>query len=168
MPEDRITAMATIPSSDVNAPRDASLTQRRAGILYPASGLHHCPFCGTPAEALWELNYDTGMLRVGERLLRLTPIEADILAALASPPGRVLSTDRLIMRVWGGAEPASADHALWVHIFTLRRRLRAGGASGALAIASLRGRGYVLLQERYEPVGKEQTPEDGRQMTDDR
>ncbi len=119
----------------------------------PAQGLHHCPFCGTPAKALWELNYSTGMLRVGERLLRLTPIEADILAALASPPGRVLSTDRLIMRVWGGAEPVSAEHALWVHIFMLRRRLRAGG--GALAIASLRGRGYVLLQERYVPVGEE-------------
>ena len=134
-----------------------------SGIRYPASGLHHCPFCGTPAEALWELSYSTGMLRVGERLLRLTPIEADILAALASPPGRVLSTDRLIMRVWGGAEPASADHALWVHIFTLRRRLRAAGAGGALAIASLRGRGYLLLQERYEPAGSEMKRQRGEQ-----
>ena len=117
---------------------------------YPMSGHHHCPLCGTPTKALWELNYETGMLRVGQRLLRLTPTEADILAALSNPPGRVLSTDRLIMRVWGGAEPASAEHALWVHIFTLRRRLRASG--GALAVAYLRGRGYVLLQDRYEPA----------------
>ena len=146
MPDDR-GQKAVLPTSSMRT------TQAQRSVV-PASGLHHCPFCGTPAAALWELNYSTGMLRVGERLLRLTPIEADILAALSSPPGRVLSTDRLIMRVWGGAEPASADHALWVHIFTLRRRLRAGGAGGALAIASLRGRGYVLLQERYEPVGE--------------
>ena len=66
--------------------------------------------------------------------------ERTLLAALASRPGQVMSADTLIEVIWGGeAAPASAKHAVQVHVSSLRKLL--GGSPSALVT---RGRGYML------------------------
>lgn len=80
--------------------------------------------------------------------------ERTLLAALASRPGQVTSTDALIEMIWGGNAPASAEHAVHVHVSSLRKLL--GGSPSALVT---RRPGYMLqLQsgqldaERFEDL----------------
>lgn len=60
-----------------------------------------------------------------------------LLAVLALSPGQVLSVDRLVDELWGERPPATARHALQVHISSLRKLL------GPAAVATERP-GYVL------------------------
>ena len=80
--------------------------------------------------------------------------ERTLLAALASRPGQVTSTDALIEMIWGGDAPASAEHAVHVHVSSLRKLL--GGSPSPLVT---RRPGYMLqLQpgqldaERFEDL----------------
>ena len=57
-----------------------------------------------------------------ERRVFLSPIEFRLLAALASSPGRVLTHQTLMSRVWG-AEYVDARHYLRVYIRYLREKL---------------------------------------------
>jgi predicted ATPase/DNA-binding SARP family transcriptional activator/tetratricopeptide (TPR) repeat protein len=68
--------------------------------------------------------------------------ERELLARLATDPGRVLSTDRLIDDLWGEHLPVDAANALQVRVSKLRRALaQAGGASGTVVT---RPPGYLL------------------------
>jgi pimeloyl-ACP methyl ester carboxylesterase/DNA-binding SARP family transcriptional activator len=50
-------------------------------------------------------------------------LERTLLATLAVNAGLVVSTDLLIDALWGASPPATARHALQVHVSSLRRRL---------------------------------------------
>jgi DNA-binding response OmpR family regulator len=91
--------------------------------------------------ALWtvgELSIDSARRKVwvqgGE--VALSPREYDILAALATEPGRVM-TRRDIERGYVLIEAAESN-ALDVHIYNLRKKI------GAQRISTVRGVGYVL------------------------
>ena len=66
-----------------------------------------------------------------------------LLAQLLLHPNEVVSTDRLIDRIWGETPPASAANALQVHVHALR------GALGADRILT-RPPGYLLRVEEGE------------------
>jgi DNA-binding response OmpR family regulator len=74
--------------------------------------------------------------------LTLTTTEYDLLAALASQPGRVFTRAQLIERVWG-ADFFGDDHVVDVHIANLRKKLGDAPESAQL-IATVRGVGYRL------------------------
>jgi DNA-binding SARP family transcriptional activator len=65
--------------------------------------------------------------------------ERTVLAALATRPGQVVAADGLIEMVWGDAAPATAAHAVQVHVSSLRKLL--GGTPSPLVT---RAPGYLL------------------------
>lgn len=81
------------------------------------------------------------------RLLRdgaevpLTPTELDLLAALASRPGRAFSRDELLAEVWDWHEPG-ATRTVDSHVAALRRK------AGADVVRTVKGHGYALGELR--------------------
>jgi two-component system catabolic regulation response regulator CreB len=74
----------------------------------------------------------------------LTKLEFDLLAALADAPGRVLTRDQLVERVWGGSyalTPRTVDS----HFKGLRRKLDGAGAPEGL-VETVRGVGFRLRE----------------------
>jgi DNA-binding response OmpR family regulator len=88
---------------------------------------------------------DDGVLRLGDRWVSLPPVEARLAGALLDRYGAVVSRDALARAGWPAGSPGR--NALDVHVLRLRRRL----APLALAIRTVRSRGY-LLERGLEPI----------------
>ena len=89
------------------------------------------------------LRIDIGarQVTVDDQLIDLTAIEFDLLRVLAENHGRVLTRERLLEKVWGGAyfgEMRVVD----VHLGHVRQKLGDGGL-----IATVRGVGYRFEDE---------------------
>jgi two-component system catabolic regulation response regulator CreB len=76
--------------------------------------------------------------------VELTRLEFELLAALASSPGRVHTRDQLVQRVWGG-EYALTERTVDSHVKALRRKLGEAGAAPSL-ITAVRGVGFKLCE----------------------
>jgi two-component system response regulator CpxR len=105
---------------------------------------------GTQAEG--EPEIVVGKLRVNsasrvalldEELLALTPVEFDLLAALARARGRVKSREQLLEEIRDRNYDVF-DRSIDVHISTLRRKLR-DDAKEPRYIRTLRSAGYMLI-----------------------
>ncbi len=92
-----------------------------------------------------ELDAD-GVLRLEDRWVALPPVEARLTAALLERYGAVVSRDALGRAGW--PEGAPGRNALDVHMLRLRRRV----AALALAIRTVRSRGYLLEQVPAEQL----------------
>jgi hypothetical protein len=79
-----------------------------------------------------------GVLRYGTGWVSLPPVEARLADALIERFGAVVGRDTLRRSVWPGSSPGR--NVLDVHVLRLRRRL----APLALAIRTVRSRGYML------------------------
>lgn len=77
-------------------------------------------------------------VRVGERYIRLTRKEFDLLAHLASWPGLVIRREQLVSHVWG-AMLEGHHHTLDVHVAAVRAKCGVNGL-----IETVRGVGYRL------------------------
>ncbi len=87
-----------------------------------------------------EVDFERRQVSVREEPVQLTYVEFEILAALASSPGRVLSRTALLERVWGDSayrDPRTID----VHIRHLREKLERDSGEPEL-ILTVRGVGY--------------------------
>jgi two-component system response regulator MprA len=80
-------------------------------------------------------------VRRGERPVRLTRTEFDLLEALARRPRQVLTRAQLLEEVWGFDFPTSAN-SLDVYVGYLRRKTEEGGEPRL--VHTVRGVGYVL------------------------
>ncbi len=78
--------------------------------------------------------------------VELTTLELDLLAALASSPGRVFTRRQLLERVWGG-DYYGDERVVDVHIRNLRKAL-GDSADAPEVVATVRGVGYKLLPAR--------------------
>ena len=78
-----------------------------------------------------------------ETLVELTALEFDLLAALASAPGRVFTRGQLIERVWGW-DFFGDERIVDVHIRNLRRAL-GDSVDEPSFIGTVRGVGYKLV-----------------------
>ncbi|WP_218566603.1 response regulator transcription factor [Vallicoccus soli] len=89
--------------------------------------------------ALGPLRVDRAARRVSlqGRDVHLTPTEFDLLVCLGERPGRVLTREHLLARVWDWPD-ASGTRAVDSHVKTLRRKLGAG------VIRTVHGVGYAL------------------------
>lgn len=90
-----------------------------------------------------EVDEDTREVRVDGAVVDLTRTEFDLLAALASRPGRVLQRETLLREVWQ-SEWAGSLRLVEAHMSNLRRKLQAAGLSAA-EIRTVRGVGYRLV-----------------------
>jgi DNA-binding response OmpR family regulator len=80
----------------------------------------------------------------------LTPVEFRLLCALVEEPGRLLSRDDLLERVWGAGSGVGPGQVK-LYVGYLRRKLGLGADGGA--IETVRGFGY-----RYRAPGAEPPP----------
>ena len=90
-----------------------------------------------------ELDTEAHEARVGERAVRLTRTEFDLLHLFMSNPRRVMTHDLIYERVWG-YDFALAGNALRVYMGYLRRKLEQAGERRLLH--TVRGVGYVLRE----------------------
>jgi DNA-binding response OmpR family regulator len=105
----------------------------------------------TPIVSAWQfadltIDPERREVRTGDGLVELSALEFDLLAALASSPGRVFSRAQLLERVWGYAFFGD-ERVVDVHIRNLRRALSDDAASPAI-IGTVRGVGYKFLKEQ--------------------
>jgi two-component system KDP operon response regulator KdpE len=86
---------------------------------------------------------------VGDRGVRLTPTEYDVLKALIANPDRVLTFSMLLRRVWGPGY-TTEGHYLHVYIARLRKKLEADPQAPRW-IVSEPGVGYRLRTDGPRP-----------------
>jgi DNA-binding response OmpR family regulator len=92
-----------------------------------------------------EIDFDRRAVTVGGEAVRLTYVEFEILAALASTPGRVLSREELLEQVWGDSayrDPRTID----VHIRHLREKIEPDPHKPEYLL-TVRGVGYRFRDE---------------------
>ena len=85
-----------------------------------------------------DIDLNARTVTISEKLVDLTRIQFDLLAALAENPTRVLTREQLVERVWG--EWYGNDHHLDVHLSRLRQRVSA--AQGPRVAHAVRGVGF--------------------------
>jgi DNA-binding response OmpR family regulator len=90
-----------------------------------------------------EVDEDSREVRVDGAVVDLTRTEFDLLAALASRPGRVLQRETLLREVWQ-TDWAGSVRLVEAHMSNLRRKLQAAGLSSP-EIRTVRGVGYRLV-----------------------
>ena len=88
------------------------------------------------------INTDTRQVWVGEKEVRLTPKEFDILELLARNKGIVLSIRKIYEEVWK-EEFFKADNTVTVHITNLREKIEAD-SKAPVYIKTLWGAGYKI------------------------
>jgi len=88
-----------------------------------------------------ELELSTGMLRCGEKSIRLTAKEFDVLRQLLRSGNKLVSKGTLLARVWG-YETEAMDNHVEVYMAFLRKKLRAIGSN--VQIVAVRRMGYHL------------------------
>jgi two-component system KDP operon response regulator KdpE len=83
--------------------------------------------------------------------VRLTPREYELLKALLTHSGRVVTTGRLLRAVWGQAY-ADERHYLHVYVSQIRRKIAAADATGRLGrlITAEPGVGYRITDPDVE------------------
>ncbi len=69
-----------------------------------------------------EINDSTRKVMVGEREVKLTPIEYKILKLLVMEKGNVLSIDKIYQSIWN-MQPIGADNTIAVHIRHIREKI---------------------------------------------
>jgi len=96
----------------------------------------------TKVLAFNQLRIDVNARRVwkNDELVDLTAIEFDLLHALAEHPGRVLSREQLLERVWGH-DFYGEDRVVDVHLGHIRKKIETDPANPQL-IVTVRGVGY--------------------------
>lgn len=95
-----------------------------------------------PVLKLGQLTIDLAKREVsaGAEILKLTPIEYDLLRMLAKTPGRVLTRQQILSQIWGPNAQEHGDY-LRVYVSYLRRKIMNGGVE----IRNEPGIGYRLL-----------------------
>lgn len=87
------------------------------------------------------LNRESFELSVGEESIRLGNKEFQMIEMLMSNPGRLISTEQFMERIWG-YETEAEINVVWVYISYLRKKLSTLKAN--LEIKAVRGVGYTL------------------------
>lgn len=92
---------------------------------------------------LW-IDTETHRATLSDSPLTLTPVEYEVLVALARVPGRVRTREQLLLEV-ADREFESFDRAIDVHISSLRRKL-GDDARTPRFIETIRGSGYRMVK----------------------
>lgn len=113
---------------------------RRAGALEEVESSREAFDLGP-----WRIEPDTSCATRDDASVELTPREIDVLWALVSAPGRIVSRRHLLASVWGYPDPDRVEtRTVDMHIAKLRKKLDPARAAGSL-IETVRGEGYRVL-----------------------
>jgi DNA-binding response OmpR family regulator len=82
---------------------------------------------------------------VDGQILALTHVEFGLLAAMLDRPRWVMTRGQLIDRLYTDDRLPALERTVDVHVFRLREKLRAAGASAV--IVTIRGVGYKIIAE---------------------
>lgn len=90
-----------------------------------------------------DLSLDTsnGLLECGEKSIRLSGREFQLMELFMRSPKIVFPAERMMERIWGWDSDAEIN-VVWVHISNLRKKLKSIGSR--VSIYANRGLGYVL------------------------
>lgn len=91
------------------------------------------------------VNFQNGSVSVGDQAVHLTPHEYRLLTQFVRNPGRLMTHEALIRRVWGDGSDAGTEH-LKVFVSRLRAKLERG--VGSRYIETERGIGYRFVMPR--------------------
>lgn len=91
------------------------------------------------------LNRESFELSVGNESMRLGNKEFQMLEMLMTNPGRLISTEQFMERIWGYDTDAEIN-VVWVYISYLRKKLSSLGAN--TEIKAVRGLGYTLEETK--------------------
>jgi DNA-binding response OmpR family regulator len=89
----------------------------------------------------WEIEFDAYIVRYRGKEIRLTHKEFELFRYMVERPGRVLTRERLMERVWGWESDVNA-RSIDVHILHLRRKL----GPARRHIETLVGLGYRFIK----------------------
>jgi len=92
------------------------------------------------ADGFVEIDYGQRRVTVGDREVRLTPLEFKLLSAFVQHPNQVLSRDQLLELVWGDPYGVSGDQVK-LYIGYLRKKL-VPDAPDTAPVETVRGFGY--------------------------
>ena len=95
-----------------------------------------------------EIDPESHTVSCAGRFLNLSPREFDLLLALAGKPDKVISTEDLLVQVWG-AEFVGQPQVVYVHIRWLRQKLETD-PNHPQRIQTVRGVGYKLVPQQVE------------------
>jgi DNA-binding response OmpR family regulator len=90
------------------------------------------------------INFVQQYVIVNQQMIGLTPIENRLLKLLYKHRGHILSTDFLLVNVWGAAS-ARTTQTLWLHIHRLRTKIELDPEQPRYII-TVQGKGYSLPQ----------------------
>jgi two-component system response regulator CpxR len=152
---DRIIGLET--GADDYVPKTFStrelLARLRAVIRRSEAGRRKAAADGKAAVlAVGDLEIDTGTrtARVGGKALTLTPVEYEMLTALARSAGRIKTREQLLLEV-ADRDFEVFDRSIDVHISSLRRKLGDDPKSPRY-IQTVRSAGYLFLKPGAEPA----------------
>ena len=91
-----------------------------------------------------ELELSTGILRCGEKSIRLTAKEFDVMRQLLRAGEKLISKETLLARVWG-YDTEAVDNHVEVYVAFLRKKLKSIGSN--IQIEAVRRMGYHLEVE---------------------
>ena len=107
----------------------------------------------SPSEDTGTMRFDGLVVDPGARTVEvdgtepdLTPLEFDLLVALAEEPGRVLTRRQLLDRVWGW-DFYGDERIVDVHVRNLRNKI-GDDATAPRFVATVRGVGYKFVAEK--------------------
>jgi DNA-binding response OmpR family regulator len=108
-------------------------------------------FQAAPVQVIGKLviNYDRYEVAVAGEPIRLTPREFNLLATLASHPGRVYSRQELLEQAFG-MDYDGLDRTVDVHMMNLRKKIEPDPSNPAY-ILTVYGVGYKLVDDGYDP-----------------
>jgi DNA-binding response OmpR family regulator len=138
--EDRVSGLKIGADDYLAKPFDFDeLLVRVHALTRRAAGVFDAPGAEPAVLSIGSIRFNTASLEVhcGERLVSLTPIEREILKLFLQNPGRVLSRERILNRVWSVNKDPQTN-IVDVYVRRLRQKL---GAAGDL-IETVRGAGY--------------------------
>lgn len=92
-----------------------------------------------------KLNRETFELSVGDNSIRLGNKEFQMIEMMLSNPGRLISTEQFMERIWG-YETEAEINVVWVYISYLRKKLVSLDAK--VEIKAVRGVGYTLEEKQ--------------------
>ena len=82
---------------------------------------------------------DTDQVKVGDRVITLSPLERRLLLCLLENPGRIVTRERLLDEIWDASGRIVNDNTLTVYMKRLRNKLNLPGA-----IVTVKNLGYRL------------------------